>query len=240
MNRHDWFRNKTWSDDIAAAFEARLKRSRSRFAKAQALRFQGEDLIRSGDPKMQKIGEELVQRVISDYPDVTMQVTMAHETLGDYYYGIEDYFAAEKSYRMVPQVMDKNGNGTTEIWPAKLASAIFFSGQHDKYVEAKQMVKLLLHQDRQPLFNSSLFQCFLILARLSKALGGEQEARIYAEKALTLASIKTPQFQRHPTIGIVQTDKKILRELRDLAKKTLSSKWLSALRLDILSMKIVG
>jgi tetratricopeptide (TPR) repeat protein len=230
VSRHDWFRNKTWNDEIAASFEARLKRSRSRFAEAQALRFQGEDLIRSGDPKTQRIGVELVQRVISDYPDVTMQITMAHETLGDYYSGIKDYSAAEKSYLMVPQVMDKNGNGTTEIWPAKLASAIFFSGQHDKYTEAKQMVEQLFRQDREPLFNSSRFQCFLILARLSKALGGAQEARIYAEKALTLAGIKTPQFPRHPNIGIVQTDEKVLRELRELAQITSSSKFLSAMR----------
>jgi tetratricopeptide (TPR) repeat protein len=229
MGRGDWFRNKTWNDEIAAAFEARLSRSRSRFGKAQALRFQGDDLIRSDDPKMQRIGVELVQRVISEYPDIAMQVTMAHETLGDYYYGIKDYSAAEKSYRMVPQVMDKNGNGTTEIWPAKLASAIFFSGQHEKYAEAKQMVEQLFRQERQPLFNSSRFQCFLILARLSTALGEAEEARIYAEKALILAGVTTPQFPRHPTIGIVQADEKTLRELRELAQIASSPKWVSAL-----------
>lgn len=229
MARHDWFRNKTWNDQIAAAFEARLSRSRSRFGKAQALRFQGEDLIRSGDPKTQRIGVELVQRVISEYPDIAMQVTMAYETLGDYYSGIKDFSAAVKSYRMVPQVMDKLGNGATEIWPAKLASAIFFSGRREEYGEAKQMVEQLFRQERQPLFNSSRFQCFLILARLSQALGEAEEAHIHAEKALTLAGVTTPQFPRHPTIGIVQTDEKTLRELRELAQIVSSPKWVSAL-----------
>jgi hypothetical protein len=39
MSSDDWYRNQTWSEDIEAAFNAKLARSRSQ--KAQYLRIQG-------------------------------------------------------------------------------------------------------------------------------------------------------------------------------------------------------
>lgn len=226
MGREDWYRNKTWNPEIAAAFEARLKRSRSEFAKAQYLRIQGDCLIFSADPGLRTVGLELTKRVVAEYPEVKMQVTMAYETLGDFYLDNHSYLEAEKAYRELPRVMDHLGNGLTEIWQAKLAKAIFLSGQREKYREAKQLVYELMAGTRTPAFNSSRFECFLTLARLSKALNEPEEASIYAEKALRLAAVKDPQFPRHPTVGLPMADERTLYELKQLAhpKRSLISR----------------
>lgn len=218
MGREDWYRNKIWNSGIAAAFEARLQRSRSQFAKAQYLRIQGDCLLASPDPGLRAVGLELTKRVIGEYPEEKMQVTMAYETLGDFYLDNKKYPDAEDAYRQIPRVMDHLGNGLTEIWQAKLAKAIFLSGQKEKYREAKQLVYGLMTEARQPKFNSSRFECFLILARLSKALSEPEEASIYAKKALRLAAVEEPQFPRHPAVGLVRPDEKTLDEVKQLAQ----------------------
>jgi len=45
MATEEWFRNTTWNKDIDAEFEARLKRSRGSFHKAQYLRIQAGYLL---------------------------------------------------------------------------------------------------------------------------------------------------------------------------------------------------
>lgn len=227
MARDDWFRNKTWNAEVAAAFEARLKRSRTSAAKAQYLRIQASGLITSSDAFLRRVGADLTKRVIAEYPEEQLQITAAYETLGNFYLEEKDYAEAEQVFRMVPKVMDKNGNMTSEIWQARLASAIFLSGRREKFAEAKQMVEQLMQGDRPPLFNSSRFACFVVLARLCRELAQFEAAANYARMALQLAAIKTPQMYRHPTIGLVNADKKVLAELDELTKPKAIRRFLS-------------
>ena len=45
MASGDWYRNNDWNDTIETEFEARLKRSRGAFNKAQYLRIQASYLL---------------------------------------------------------------------------------------------------------------------------------------------------------------------------------------------------
>lgn len=86
MASDDWFRNKTWDNEIEVDFEARLKRSRGAFNKAQYLRIQASYLLSCTDKYLQKVGIKLMERLISDYPTENFSTIFGQEQLGDYYF----------------------------------------------------------------------------------------------------------------------------------------------------------
>ena len=91
MATDDWYRNTTWDDKIEADFEARLKRSRGAFNKAQYLRIQASYLLDSSDTTTQKIGVRQMERLINDFPTEEFSTIFGHEQLGDYYFKISDF-----------------------------------------------------------------------------------------------------------------------------------------------------
>src|SRR5205809_238226 len=48
VKQDDWFRQKTWSEDIARKFFARLGRSRTPYHKAQYVKIQAVELLQTG------------------------------------------------------------------------------------------------------------------------------------------------------------------------------------------------
>jgi hypothetical protein len=66
-------------------------------------------------------------------------------------------------------------------------------------------------------FNDHRFRFAVSQARVSSALGEHAVAREFAELALELTEVTEPEYGRHPTVGLVKADRRILRELRKLA-----------------------
>jgi hypothetical protein len=83
MAQDEWFRNKTWNKEINDLFEAKLKRSRGGFHKAQYLRIQASYLLDSVDSELQMIGVVLMERLFKDFPDEDFSVVFGREQLGD-------------------------------------------------------------------------------------------------------------------------------------------------------------
>ncbi|WP_010522064.1 hypothetical protein [Aquimarina agarivorans] len=71
MSKDDWYRNTEWNDQIESEFEARLKRSRGNFNKAQYLRIQASYLLNSQETENQKKEIQLMKKVIDGYPEET-------------------------------------------------------------------------------------------------------------------------------------------------------------------------
>lgn len=101
MASDDWYKNKTWDNEVEAEFEARLKRSRGAFNKAQYLRIQGSYLLDSSDKKNQLVGLNLMERLIKDYPKEQFSVIFGQEQLGDFYFAKKKYKQAEHFFRVV-------------------------------------------------------------------------------------------------------------------------------------------
>jgi hypothetical protein len=66
------------------------------------------------------------------------------------------------------------------------------------------------------MFNNDLFRWNVALARVAVSLGDVETQRQAARTALSLAD-RGPQLPRHPTVGLVNTDKPTLTWLRRLA-----------------------
>jgi hypothetical protein len=81
--REDWYRSTDWDDGIAAAFEARLRRTRTRAGRAQYLRIQGLTLAEARIARLVAPARALLRRVLDEHPDVEMEVAGAHRALGE-------------------------------------------------------------------------------------------------------------------------------------------------------------
>lgn len=216
MTNNDWDRNTTWSEEIEATFEARLKRSRGDYSKAQSLRIQASYLLDSKKDSDQRAGVKLMIRLINDYPNETFSTIFGHEQLGDYYLSIKDYHNAEQHFRIVANYYETSGttSGTTALADLKLAETIYKANIQDKLQEAYQICKN--YPPERHSFNSAKFYFNELSALICKKLNKMEEAKEYAQNALNLAKINQPQFARHKTVGLVNVEDQRIYELQNI------------------------
>ena len=213
----EWYRNKTWNAAIETEFEARLKRCRGTYSKAQNLKIQGLELLEVAKKALQKKGVVLLNRVIEEYKMEEGEVANANEALGDYYLETCEYEKAESYFRLVVKYGKKNGrNGTSWIADIKLAEVIYKSNQTAKFTEAYKYILKFPKRELKSLLNSEKFKYYELGALLGEALETKEEAKAFALQALNLSKITEPDFSRHPTIGLIKTTKSQIAKLKKI------------------------
>lgn len=225
MSKDDWYRNTEWNEQIESEFEARLKRSRGNFNKAQYLRIQASYLLDSQKTENQKKGIQLMERVINDYPEEIFSTIHGQEQLGDYYLKNENYKEAERHFRIVTDYYHSNSrSGTTGLADLKLSETILLSDQEDKLQEAYELSTSKFEETGGNLLMNDLkFYYAKLMANLCLRMGGIEEASEYANSALQLSTIKEPQFNRHKTVGIINADKNTIDRLKRIKEKSLAT-----------------
>lgn len=216
MANHDWYRNKTWDNEVEADFEVRLKRSRGASNKAQYLRIQASYLLDSSENKNQLIGLSLMERLIKDYPTEEFSVIFGQEQLGDFYFERKDYEKSEHFFRVVTNYYQekKSRSGTSALADLKLAETILRSNQTDKFEEAYQFVSDYPISELS--FNDSIFYYAELRTHLCDAMNKKAEAKEFAKRAIELSKITEPQFSRHKTIGLIKVSERQLRTLEQI------------------------
>jgi len=217
MGRHDWYRNETWNDEIAAAFEARLDRSRGDSNKAQYLRIQAGYLLNSSYTQTQLAGLLLMERLVTNYPQEQFETIFAQEQLGDYYLNIGNYEKAEHYFRNVVKYCKRrrSTSGTSGMADLQLAKTILSSDQTGKFEEAYKLVTSF--RISELVFNSNRFDYAELAAKLCFKMNKKAEAKKYAKQALELAKITEPDLSRHKTLGLVNVNDEQLNELKKIS-----------------------
>jgi len=216
----DWFRNKTWNAEIEKEFEARLKRSRRIYNKAQYLRIQASYLLDSEDLNIQNAGVTLMQRMINEYPTEEFSTIFGHEQLGDYYFKKSDYQNAVRFYDFVNDCYKKSReyrSGTSSIADLKLVEVILKASLHDRFDEAYEICKN--YQTEYILINSDKYYYFELSALICNISGRKEEAKGYAKKALEMSKITEPQFRYHKNFGIVNASNEQLTILKQIVNE---------------------
>jgi len=212
----DWYRNKSWNTNISDDFEARLKRSRGTFGKAQYLKIQGLELLDTPNLGTQKIGVIHLLRVISEYPMEEMQVINSHEALGIYYFDKGNFEKAEYHLRIVvDRYINNTRNGTSWTADLKLVEIILKTNQVDKFSEAYNYV--INFPTSELSFNNQRFYHSELAALLCDKMNKRNEAKDYALKALEYSKIVTPDFARHKTLGLVKATDEQIKKLKTIA-----------------------
>jgi len=221
MGQEDWYRNTTWDKETSELFEAKLRRSRGAYHKAQYLRIQASYLLGSEDKELQTVGLELMERLIKDFPSEDFSTVFGKEQLGDYFFVNGDYENAEDYYRqVVDHYKRSNRGGTSGVADVKLVETILESDQRDKFDAAYKLLTLEFEKTGGSLsLNDDRFFYARVLADLCDKQGKSDEARQYANKALEIARITEPQFDRHKTVGLVRTKTEMLDKLMSIASR---------------------
>ncbi len=212
----EWFRNTDWNQEIEDFFELKLKRARGGNSKAQYLRIQASHLLDTS--KHGQIGEKLLLRLFSDFPEETFSVIFGHEQLGDYYFKTGKYNKAETEYKIVvDHYHSKTRSGTTGLADIKLADLILTTEQKDKYNHAYKLITEGFTKSSGDLgMNDSRYFYALTRSRLAWRLGFKTDSRDYAKLALDLSKITDPQFRRHKTVGLVKAKNEDIKELEKI------------------------
>jgi tetratricopeptide (TPR) repeat protein len=217
MATNEWFRNTTWNSNIETEFEARLKRSRGAYNKAQYLRIQASNLLDNSDKEIQLIGVRLMERLINEFPTEEFSTIFEHEQLGDYYFKTGEFDKAEKHFRLVTDhyITKNTRSGTSATADLKLAETILTANWTDKFDEAYSICK------NYPLdkltFNNEKYYYAVLTAQVCDRLNKKEEAKDFALTAIEISKITEPQFNRHKTVGLVSATEKQLRTLEQIA-----------------------
>jgi hypothetical protein len=192
MEAEDWYRNTSWDESIEADFEARLKRSRGPFHKAQYLRIQASYLLGNSDKNNQMVGLRLMERLIKDFPAEEFSVIFGHEQIGDYFFKQYDFDIAEKQFRIVTDYYKnkKSRSGTSAIADLKLVETILASNQADKFEEAYKLCKE--YPVSELTMNSDKFYYASLAARLCDRMNKKEEAKDYAKSNQSHKNKRTP------------------------------------------------
>jgi len=214
-----WYINKIWNSEIEANFEARLKRSRGSFHKAQYLRIQATCLLDSVEKTTQLIGISLMERLIVEFPTEEFSTIFGHEQLGDYYLKAGDFDKAEKYFRVVVDYYEtqKSRSGTSGKADLKLAETFLTEGKTEKLQEAYSIC--MNYPKSQLTFNSDIFYFAELTAHICDKLNKKEEAKEFAKSAIEISKITEPQFYRHKTVGLVNATERQLRTLEQIVNE---------------------
>ncbi len=205
----EWFRSPHWDQAARADFEQRLSRAqahdRSQYLHIKALALR--------EARMLDEARNLLLRVTTQHP-LTADAAFAAELLGDLAREQGRVGVAESYYRSVLQRWPSL-NGTSWMVEVSLAELLTARGGDPACNEALQLLQNRLNRV-PPMLDDDLFRWHVALARAAGQLGDTETQQRAARTALSLVD-RGAQFARHPTIGLVNTDKRTLAWLRQLA-----------------------
>lgn len=205
MNADSWYRNASWDEEVEAAFEARLARSRSQ--KAQYLRIQG-SLLKDSDPA---IAIRLLARCVEEgepFHIAHAYLDMAHAryVLGDVEGALESLEAAMDQEAREPMFR------TSAPYDYAMLVAL-----HDR-VERYDRALAVLDRSTGLFFSSQEFQAEGARALIYAAKGRVEDARDAAREALRAADQRVGWVPGYPDVGIVPAvDNQFCRRLRAIA-----------------------
>jgi tetratricopeptide (TPR) repeat protein len=203
MSRDDWFRNNRWDDEIAAQFEAKLKRARR---KGQYLRIQASTLAATDPP----VALALLDRYFAQ-SDERMLDAPAHVDRATAFMALGRLEDALNSYEEALKAEAAGRSILTQAY-VDLPYTVSVHGVRHRFDRALQILRE--HQERVT-FPVESFKWNAAQAIIAGKKGLRNEAQMFATAALEAASKDHSGFRYHPTIGLVSDEHaEALQQLR--------------------------
>jgi hypothetical protein len=213
MAEPDWYRAPTWTAAACDTFEQQLRRARPH-KRPQYLRIQAVTLPQSGDSHDRQAAGGLLHRLLDQYPghlrcrSLTSCSGRRTGSTAILPWPSITFAAASRPCRPV-------GAGRRD-WRTFPSELLVERGDPARLGEAAALLDAAGLPARL-VFHAQVFRYYLVRARLADRVG-DPRRRQYAQRALEVAAIKTPQLPRHPNVGLVHTSAAVLAELWQIAK----------------------
>jgi len=208
VGREDWYRNTTWTPQTAEAFRARLRRSRTDFHKAQYLRIQGTILASETDPDATHAGIELLEEVLSTYPQEEHECLAAATDLGLAHARLGQADAALRWFEdALTRYNASNGGLDTGVHRHYGMLIVALRIEH-KYRDALRHLRAHEKRHRSVGPPSERFAINAIKALIADHFISEEQDEILAlaTAALKAAAARHSGLARHPTICLVDPE----------------------------------
>ncbi len=203
MSDDNWFRNKHWDEEVAALFDAKLKRARR---KGQYLRIQASTLAKS-DPNA---ALALLERYFSQ-TDERIDDAQAHVDRATALLALGRLHEALDSYEEALKFEAKVTNFLTQAY-IDLPYTVSVRGVRERYDRA---LEVLRDHKKRLTFPVDYFKWNAAHAIIAGDNEMRDEAATFAAAALEFASKDQSGFRYHPTVGLVsEKHADALRRLR--------------------------
>jgi tetratricopeptide (TPR) repeat protein len=212
VGKVEWYRRSSWTPDDQADFQARLKRSRGSFHKAQYLRLQALALQEVGTEPLLTAALSLLDQLLRDHVDAS-QLASAHQQRAECLADLGRYEEALISYRAAFEAQRNAPNWRTEAYLG-FGELVLGLKLRDMYREA---VTVLEEFGGGEVFPASQYRHATIRALTCDATGDLAGARLYAGRALAAAAKAESPFRYHRQLGLVRfVDPEVMDRLRAL------------------------
>lgn len=190
MADDQWFRNTSWDETVASAFEEKLRRARR---KSQYLRIQASTLSQTHP----LVALNLLDRYFAlgddfDHAQAHVDRAAAYLALGEIEAAVQSYEAALKREEVFPNLR----TGAYIDLPYQIA----LLGLTERYEQAMTMLSAAAEQLMFPVDH---FKFHAIKAIINSAKGDKSTARADARAALEAAARDHSGFRYHPGVGLV-------------------------------------
>lgn len=211
MARDDWFRRTTWSAADADAFNARLRRARTTFHKAQYLRIQAYTLGQTRKEPLTRAALDLLQRIFTEFPEPSelasahLRAAQCHEFLGNIDQAIVHF-------RCSMDCQTKYPNRDVGV----LLEFPWFVVTHKLSPLYAEALSVLQHAHLA--FPVQSFKAAAARALVACEHGDSETAAKNAQAALDAAKLEQSQFRNHRPLGLVGKEyQSVIEQLHAIA-----------------------
>jgi len=199
MGRDDWHRRTTWTERDAEEFQARLKRSRGDFSKAQSLRIQAYHLAEVGN---HEAALALLDQQLRDYPGESVATPRSLLQRAESLAALDRPDEAIAGYRDALKAREEFPNILTGV-ELSFAWFIMVRKLAPLYDEA---LRLLQDRELHPgalMFPAERFRLAAIRAVIAWERGEVEVSRRFADLARQEAAREHSGLRYHPDLGLV-------------------------------------
>jgi tetratricopeptide (TPR) repeat protein len=195
----DWFRRKSWTRTDEEEFFKKLNRAR-KDGRAQYLKIQAIELVQTGDKGLLEIAEDLLNKMLTEFPDDNSNKGSALHTLGTIYKLRENNQIAKEYYKQALDFEKVYPNHITQAY-LDYSELVVKTGETTSFDEVEQILL-----ERQPglTFQIEKYKVNSLLSIINRHKNRHEEANRFAELAEQCANAKTSGLRYHKNLGVVK------------------------------------
>jgi tetratricopeptide (TPR) repeat protein len=194
----DWYRRKSWTKSDEEDFFKKLNRAR-KDGRAQYLKIQAIELVETKDKVLLKVAEDLLNKMLTEYPDDDFNKGGALCTLGDIYKFQEDYKQAISYYKQALDFEKVYPNVITEAY-LDYSELVVKTGDTTSFDEVEQV---LLERQPDLIFPIQKYKVNALLSIINKHKNNHDKAKYFADLAEQSASAENSGLRYHKYLGVV-------------------------------------
>ncbi|HEV7348236.1 tetratricopeptide repeat protein [Telluribacter sp.] len=195
----DWYRRKSWTQTDQEEFFKKLNRAR-KDGRAQYLKVQAIELVQTEDKDLLKVAEDLLNKMLTEYPEDNFNKGSALHTLGDIYKLRDNYKKAIDYYKQAVDFEKFYPNVITQAF-LNYSELIVKTGDIASFDEVEQILR---QRQEGLMFPIEKYKVNSLLSIICKHKNNSDEAKRLADLAEHSANVETSGLRYHKYLGVVK------------------------------------